>query len=1168
MNRKFEVMDGNQAAAYVSYAFTEVVSVYPTQATISAMDRLRQFRENDVKNIFGNPIDIVELQSCAGAAGTLHGSLNSGAMTNSFVSGDGVLQMIPDMYKIAGELLPTVIHVPTSSVATHACVKEGDHSDVMACRQTGFAMICESSVQEIMDLSAVVHITSLESKVPFINFYDGYRTSHEMKKIEKWEYSELAELVNDDAVNDFRERSLNPNHPAMRGSHENGDIYFQNREASNKYYKAVPEIVEKNMELVNRKIGTDYKLFNYYGAPDADRVIIAMGSVCDTAEESVRYLNDLGEKVGLVKVRLFRPFCPEKLVEAIPDSTVKIAVLDKTKEPGSNGEPLYQDVVTALYSNGKNDIKVIGGRYGIGSKNTTADDILLIYEELKKDCPKNRFTVGICDDVTGLSLDSKLCDMHVKKNTIDVEIWGMYADGTIEANKESVNIISNNTNKYIQATFKDDGKKTGGINISYLRFGDDQIKSSYEINCADLVICQNQYIVDKELNILDDISEGGKFLINSSWTDEELLGHLNYSTKKKISEKNIRLFSIDASDIARNNGLGKKTDTILQAAFFGLSEIMNKDESIKCLKEKIVINNSDKSTDIISLNIGAIEAGLSGFHEIFVPSDWDKLTEKVDEFKEKYPLHSALINFNGDKLKVSDFVPYADGTFDTGNSKLEKRAVSSMVVSWEKSKCLQCNNCAFSCPNAALRPFMITKEEAQNAPESAKIDRVKSGRGKGFYEYTMSVSPLDCMGCGLCAGTCPAHALEMKPIETQLHQQQVFEYMSNLPEKKEIFDYTTRFSQYKAPMLEFANSCSGCAQTSYARIITQLFGEYMIVSNANGCSSRWGGPAFFSPYSKNEDGKGPAWANSHYEDNAEHGFGMYLAQKKIRDDLKTKIENLKISDNDFKEIFKQWKKTYNNGRENQKATDDLIKALGDIGGKEVEDILKEKDFLNKKSVWIFGGDGWAFDAGFSGLDHVLASGEDINIFVFDTECHSAMSGEITKASNFGYSKNPKISTKKTKSKALAEMAMTYEYVYVAQVAMGADRGHTLRAIAEAENYNGPSIVIGYAPCEAHLIKGGMKGSQREMDRAVKSGYWELFRFDPNAEGCKLSIDSKEPIKEYAQFLEGEGRYFKLKTEIPEEFKNIYEKSEKEAEIRREHQAGLLELYDEDVFELF
>ena len=1173
MARKFKTMDGNTAAAHVSYAFTEVAGIYPITPSSPMADNVDQWSAAGRKNIFGNTVKVVEMQSEAGAAGTVHGSLAAGALTTTYTASQGLLLMIPNMYKIAGELLPAVFHVSARTVATQSLNIFGDHSDVYACRQTGFAMLCETNVQEVMDLGAVAHLSAIEGRVPFINFFDGFRTSHEIQKVAIWDYEDLKEMCDMDAVEAFRKHSLNPERPAMRGSHENDDIFFQHREACNKYYQALPAVVEKYMNKVNEKLGTDYKLFNYYGAPDADRIIVAMGSINDVAEEVIDYLNAHGEKVGVVKVRLFRPFCAEKLLEAIPATAKKIAVLDRTKEPGSQGEPLYQDVVMALAKAGRSDVTVIGGRYGLGSKDTHPASVFAVYEELAKDAPKNEFTIGIVDDVTHLSLDEKVSPNTAAEGTIECKFWGLGGDGTVGANKNSIKIIGDHTDKYVQAYFQYDSKKTGGVTISHLRFGDKPIRSPYYINKADFVACHNPSYITKGFKMVNDVKPGGVFMINCQWDMDELNHHLKADAKRYIAKNNIQLYTIDAIDLAIEIGMGKRNNTILQSAFFTLAKVMPQEDAIRYMKEKAKASYLKKGQDVVDMNYKAIDLGATAFKKIDVPADW---ANAVDE-----PEHKALEGkpelvkmvkeilepvgkMDGDSLPVSAFVDHVDGQFELGASAYEKRGVAVSVPTWDSTKCIQCNQCAYVCPHATIRPFALTAEEAKNAPEAAKIVDVKAGKGKGVYQYTMAVSPLDCMGCGVCIGVCPVSALSMVPQEGELKQQDVFDYcVSKVSEKKDMQDNSVKGSQFKQPMLEFSGSCAGCAETSYARLVTQLFGDRMYISNATGCSSIWGGPAATSPYTVTAEGRGPAWANSLFEDNAEHGLGMYTAQAVIRESLANKVKEVmeKTTCDERKAACQAWLDTYNDGETNKAATKALIENLeAKVCCDTVKDILSKKEYLSKKSVWIFGGDGWAYDIGFGGVDHVLAQNKDVNVFVFDTEVYSNTGGQASKASNIGQVAQFAAAGKETKKKSLSEIAMSYGYVYVAQVAMGANPAQTIKAITEAEAYHGPSLIIGYAPCEMHSIKGGMTNCQAEMKKAVECGYWNLFRFDPSKDTGKFQLDSKAPKDGYQEFLMNEARYSRLTREFPERATDLFAKNEAAAKERWEHLNKLVEMY--------
>ena len=1177
MARKLVTMDGNNAAAHVSYAFTEVAAIYPITPSSPMADLVDQWSAAGRKNIFGTKVRVQEMQAESGAAGAVHGSLNAGALTTTYTASQGLLLMIPNMYKMAGELLPAVFHVTARALASHTLSIFGDQSDVMACRQTGFAMLAEGNVQEVMDLSPVAHLAAIKGRVPFLNFFDGFRTSHEIQKIAVWDYDDLADMVDMDAVNAFRQRGLNPQHPQMRGSHENGDIFFQNREASNKYYDAVPELVEEYMAKINAKIGTNYQLFNYYGAPDADRVIISMGSICDVAEEVIDYLNAHGEKVGLVKVRLYRPFRADKLIAAIPATCKKIAVLDRTKEPGAQGEPLYLDVVTALANAGRNDIVVTGGRYGLGSKDTPPSSVFAVYEELKRDTPKRQFTIGIVDDVTNLSLPEHDAPDTSAEGTIACKFWGLGGDGTVGANKNSIKIIGDHTDKYVQAYFQYDSKKTGGVTISHLRFGDHEIKSPYYINKADFVACHNPSYITKGFKMVQDVKPGGVFMINCEWTPEELSHHLDASAKRYIAKNNIQLYTINAIDLAIQIGMGKRNNTILQSAFFSLAKIMPEEDAIRYMKEKAKASYMKKGEDVVEMNYKAIDLGATAYVKIDVPADWanavddapaKELTGRPATVKMVRDILTPVDKMDGDSLPVSAFVDHADGTFELGASAYEKRGVAVSVPEWDSAKCIQCNQCAYVCPHATIRPFALTADELAAAPAQTKAVDFKVGAGKGVYMFSMAISPLDCMGCGVCTHVCPVGALTMQPLEGQEVQQPVFDYMvSAVAEKKELQDFTVKGSQFRQPMLEFSGSCAGCAETSYARLITQLFGDHMMISNATGCSSIWGGPAATSPYTVNKEGKGPAWANSLFEDNAEHGLGMYLGQKKIRDDLAEDIRYIAENGKDPDKVAaaKKYLETYNDGEANQTATAEFLavmEAKPACDCERYQRIMAGKDFLNKKSCWIFGGDGWAYDIGFGGLDHVLAQDEDVNVFVFNTEVYSNTGGQASKASNIGQVAQFAAAGKELKSKSLAEIAMSYGYIYVAQVAMGANPAQTIKAIKEAEAYPGPSLIIGYAPCEMHSIKkGGMTNCQGEMKRAVDCGYWNLFRYDPSAEK-PFALDSKEPAGGYRDFLMNEARYARLTNEFPDRAEELFAKSEANAKKRYEHLLKLKKLYDE------
>ncbi len=1199
IQRKKLSMDGNQAAAHVSYAFTEVAGIYPITPSSPMADYTDQWAAQGLKNVFGTTVKVIEMESEAGAAGTVHGSLASGALTTTYTASQGLLLMIPNMYKIAGELLPGVFHVSARCVASHALNIFGDHSDVYACRQTGFAMLANTNPQEVMDLGAVAHLSAIKGRVPFLNFFDGFRTSHEIQKIEAWDYADLEEMLDKDAVAAFRAHSLNPNKPALRGTAQNGDIFFQNREACNKFYDALPAIVEEYMGKVNEKIGTNYQLFNYYGAPDADRVIVAMGSICDVIEEVIDYMNARGEKVGLVKVRLYRPFCADKLAAAIPATVKKVAVLDRTKEPGSLGEPLYLDVVTSLATQGRSDIKVVGGRYGLGSKDTTPASVFAVYENLAAEAPKANFTIGIVDDVTGLSLEEKPAPDTAPAGTIACKFWGLGGDGTVGANKNSIKIIGDHTDKYIQAYFQYDSKKTGGITISHLRFGDTPIKSPYYINKADFVACHNQAYL-KKYDMVSDVKPGGTFLLDCQWSGvEELSAHLPGAVKQYLAKNNVNFYTIDATRLAiQKIGNAKVKNTILQSAFFALANILPAAEAIEYMKKMAYKSYIKKGQAMVDLNYAAIDAGADAFVKVDVPAEWANCEldapkalatgERADLVDFVNDVVNPTNAMRGDSLPVSAFEKYVDGQFPQGSAAYEKRGVAVMVPEWNPDACIQCNSCAFVCPHATIRPFAMTEDEAANAPESTKF--AAKPVLKTNYKFTMSVSPLDCMGCTLCVKACPVnanvdkkaaaagekadpakYALRMVPQDTQADQQAAFDYaVANVTEKPEIINNTVKGSQFKQPLLEFSGSCAGCAETSYARLVTQLFGERMYISNATGCSSIWGGSAPSTPYTVNkESGRGPAWANSLFEDNAEHGLGIYLGQKTIRERLIGYVTELSevAQKEEVKAACKAYLDTVDDGKANEAASKALIAVLEacncTCGHKELRDkILAEKNYLNKKSMWIFGGDGWAYDIGFGGLDHVLASGENVNIFVFDTEVYSNTGGQASKASNIGQVAQFAAAGKAIGKKNLAEIAMSYGYVYVAQVAMGYDMNQLLKALTEAEAYNGPSLIIGYAPCEMHGIeKRGMQNCQLEMKKAVEAGYWQTFRYNPTLESNKLTIDSKEPTASYVDFIKNETRYARLAQSNPERAAALFAKAEANAKAKYERLQKMGKLYE-------
>ena len=1179
IQRKKLSMDGNTAAATVSYAFTEVAAIYPITPSSVMAELTDSWSATGLKNIMGEKVRVMEMQSEAGAAGTVHGSLAAGALTTTYTASQGLLLMIPNMYKIAGELLPNVIHVSARCVASHALNIFGDHSDVYACRQTGYAMLAESNPQEVMDLGAVAHLATIKGRVPFIYFFDGFRTSHEIQKIEVWDYDTLAEMVDKDAIAAFRARSINPEHPVLRGSAENGDIFFQHRESCNPYYDALPAIVEDYMNQVNEKIGTNYGLFNYYGAPDADRVIVAMGSVCDVAEEVIDYMMAAGEKVGLIKVRLYRPFVASKLVEVLPKTAKKIAVLDRTKEPGSLGEPLYLDVVAALAEEGV-AAKVVGGRYGLGSKDTTPASIFAVYENLKADKPKNGFTIGIVDDVTGHSLEEKPAPDTAPEGTIACKFWGLGGDGTVGANKNSIKIIGDHTDKYIQAYFQYDSKKTGGVTISHLRFGDKPIKSPYYITKADFVACHNSSYILKGYKIVEDVKPGGTFMLDCHWTADELDEQLPANVKSYIANNNINFYIINATDIAAKQiGNAKVKNTVLQSAFFALANILPKDEAIDYMKKMAYKSYIKKGEAIVELNYKAIDAGANAMVKVDVPEAWKTVAPDAPKAKAT-GTRPELVKFvneivtpvslmDGDSLPVSAFKGMEDGTLPQGAAAYEKRGVAVYVPEWNPEKCVQCNMCSFVCPHAAIRPFAMTEEEAAKAPAATKF--TDKPALKTNYKFTVSISPMDCMGCTLCVKACKLGCLTMVPLASQKDQQPVFDYaVANVSEKELPYGLATvKGSQFKQPLLEFSGSCAGCAETSYARLVTQLFGERMYISNATGCSSIWGGSAPATPYTVNkESGRGPAWANSLFEDNAEHGLGMALGQKTIREKLIGYVKALReqITDADKLAVIDGYLNTVNDGAANEKATKALVAMLEACDCKnELKDkILAEKTYLSKKSIWIFGGDGWAYDIGFGGLDHVLASGEDVNVFVFDTEVYSNTGGQASKASQIGQVAQFAAAGKSIGKKNLAEIAMSYGYIYVAQVAMGADMNQLLKALTEAEAYPGPSLVIGYAPCEMHGIKGTMQNCQLEMKRAVDAGYWHMFRFNPaaKAEGKNpLTIDSKAPTASYRDFITSETRYSRLLQQFPARAEELFAKAETFAAAKYAHLLKLSSLYE-------
>ncbi len=1179
MARKMKTMDGNNAAAWAAYPFTEVAAIYPITPSSVMAEVTDAWSAKGQTNIFGQPVKVAEMQSEAGAAGTVHGSLAAGALTTTYTASQGLLLMIPNMYKIAGELLPCVIHVSARCVASHALNIFGDHSDVYACRQTGFAMMCSSNPQEVMDLGTVSHLATIKSRVPFLHFFDGFRTSHEIQKIETWDKADVMEMVDMDSVQAFRDRAINPEHPVLRGTAQNPDIFFQAREACNPYYDNAPAIVEEYMNKVNAKIGTDYKLFNYYGAPDATKVIIAMGSVCDTIEETVDYLNKNGEKVGLVKVRLYRPFCADKLVEAIPETVKMISVLDRTKEPGSLGEPLYLDVVAAIRGTKFDQIPVACGRYGLGSKDTTPDQIKAVYDNCacKLDY-KPRFTIGIEDDVTNLSLKSEGKLDSAPAGTISCKFWGLGSDGTVGANKNSIKIIGDHTDKYAQAYFSYDSKKSGGVTVSHLRFGDTPIKSTYLINQADFVACHNESYINK-YDMVQDVKPGGTFLLNCQWTPEELDEKLPGQVKRYLAENDVNFYIIDGVKLGKETGMGSRINTILQSAFFKLANVIPFEDALGYMKAAAEASYAKKGMDVVEKNWAAIDAGHQSIVKVDVPASWKGADDTAMGMPKATGDNKALVDYvnniqipcnaqQGDKLPVSTFAGMADGTFPQGSAAFEKRGIAIDVPAWNPDNCIQCNFCSYVCPHAVIRPVIMTQAELDAAPALAK-EKAKPATGMPGYYFLMTMSALDCTGCGSCANVCPGKkgekALNMRPLDEQLAEQEVFNYALTLADKPEVSEKfketTVKGSQFKQPLLEFSGACAGCGETPYAKLITQLFGDRMYIANATGCSSIWGGSAPSTPYTTNKLGKGPAWANSLFEDNAEYGYGMFLAQNTIRQRAIAKVLELtkEVECDECKAVLENYLSTVENGKLNSAATDKLVALLETMDKPLAKEILKDKDFLRKKSLWIFGGDGWAYDIGFGGLDHVIAQNEDINIFVFDTEVYSNTGGQSSKATPTGAIAQFAAAGQVIKKKDLAGIAMTYGYVYVAQIAMGADYNQCIKAIAEAESYNGPSLIIGYAPCINHGIKGGMSIAQTEEKKAVEAGYWHLFRFDPRlaAEGKNpFQLDSKAPTADYKDFIMGEVRYNSLARANPERAANLFDNAVETAKAKYDYLVDL------------
>ena len=1175
MARKMKTMDGNHAAAHASYAFSDVAAIYPITPSSVMAEATDEWATQGRKNIFGQEVQVTEMQSEAGAAGAVHGSLAAGALTTTYTASQGLLLMIPNLYKIAGEQLPGVINVSARALASHALCIFGDHSDVMACRQTGCAMLCESSVQEVMDLTPVAHLAAIKGKVPFINFFDGFRTSHEIQKIETWDYEDLKDMADMDAIAEFRNRALNPNHPCQRGSAQNPDIFFQAREACNPYYDALPAVVQEYMDKVNEKIGTDYKLFNYYGAADAEHIIVAMGSVNDTIEETIDYLMAAGKKVGVVKVRLYRPFCAQALIDAIPDTVKQISVLDRTKEPGALGEPLYLDVVAALRDSKFSDVKIFTGRYGLGSKDTTPAQIVAVYENTEKE----KFTISIVDDVTNLSLETGAPLVTTPEGTTNCKFWGLGADGTVGANKNSNKIIGDNTDMYAQAYFDYDSKKSGGVTMSHLRFGKKPIKSTYLIHKANFVACHNPSYVNK-YNMVQELVDGGTFLLNCAWDMEGLEKHLPGQVKAFIANHNIKFYTIDGVKIGIETGMGPtRINTILQSAFFKLTGIIPEEQAIELMKAAAKATYGRKGDDVVKKNWAAIDAGAKQVVEVQVPESWKNAEDEglfmshashgAQEAQDFVNNIQCKINAQeGNSLPVSAFKDYVDGTTPSGTAAYEKRGIAVNVPVWVPDNCIQCNRCAYVCPHAAIRPVAMTADETANAPEGIKTLPLT---GMKDYTFTMTVSALDCTGCGSCANVCPGKkgnkALEMAPLEANTEEQKFFDYGVTLPQKEDVIakykETTVKGSQFKQPLLEFSGACAGCGETPYAKLITQLFGDRMYIANATGCSSIWGNSSPSTPYTTNAKGQGPAWSNSLFEDNAEFGYGMLLAQRAIRGGLKEKIEDLVANgtNEDVKAAGQEWLDTYAVGATNGAATEKLVAALEACGCDKANEILAQKDFLSKKSQWIFGGDGWAYDIGFGGVDHVLASGRDINVMVFDTEVYSNTGGQSSKSTPTGAIAQFAAGGKETKKKDMASIAMSYGYVYVAQISMGADFNQTVKAIAEAEAYPGPSLIIAYAPCINHGIKKGMAKAQTEEELAVKVGYWHNFRFNPAAEGNKFSLDSKAPsMEDYQAFLDGEVRYNSLKRQNPEKAARLFAKNEAEAKARFEYLQKLIALH--------
>ena len=1200
MNRKKKTMDGNSAAAHVSYAFTEVAAIYPITPSSTMAEETDAMAARGVKNLFGQTVKVAEMESEAGAAGAVHGSLSAGALTTTYTASQGLLLMIPNMYKIAGELIPSVIHVSARCVSTHALNIFGDHSDVMACRQTGYAMLCSANVQEVMDLGAVAHLSTLKSRVPFLHFFDGFRTSHEVQKIETWDYEDLRSMVDMDDVQAFRARALNPEKPVLRGSAENSDVFFQHREACNRYYNDAVATTEMYMNTINEKLGTDYRLFNYYGAPDADRVIVAMGSVCDTIQETVDFLNARGEKVGMVKVHLYRPFSAKHLLAALPETVKHISVLDRTKEPGSLGEPLFLDVVAALKGSAFNDVPVYGGRFGLGSKDTVPAHIIAVYNNMAAPQPKPEFTLSIEDDVTHLSLQVTENPDTTPAGTTSCKFWGLGSDGTVGANKDSIKIIGDNTDMFAQGYFFYDSKKSGGITVSHLRFGSSPITSTYLINKANFVACHCPSYVTK-YDMVQDLVPGGTFLLNCIWTPDQLDSQLPASMKRYIAENNIHFYIINGIKIAEEVGLPGRASTILQSAFFAISGILPVEKAIELMKAAVVKKFSKKGEAVVNANFAGIDRGAQEIVKVDVPDSWKTAedaprrlevpTDRPEMKKFVKEILDPVGRLHGDDLPVSAFADRADGVYPAGSAAFEKRGIAITVPQWDGTKCAQCNLCAMVCPHAVIRPIAMNAEEAAAAPEGTTMVKHK----RADYQYALIVSVLDCTGCASCANVCPTKSLTMKPIASELDRQKIYDALVDTSEKPELLTNNTIGVQYRKPYLEFSGACAGCGETPYAKLATQLYGDRMYIANATGCSSIWGGPAATSPYCTNKEGHGPAWCNSLFEDNAEHGLGMFVGQDKIRQDLADETRQLiavEWARPELKAAAQAWLDTMDDGTANAEPARAYVKALEESIATVEElaaipqfaehaaqlkaqgkllcdcaactlaaDILSKKEYLAKKSMWIFGGDGWAYDIGYGGLDHVIASKKDVNIFVFDTEVYSNTGGQASKASNIGQVAQFAAAGKEVKKKSLAEIAMQYGYVYVAQVAMGANPAQTIKAITEAEAYHGPSLIIGYSPCEMHSIKGGMMNCQKEMKKAVDCGYWNLFRFNPAAEK-KFTLDSKAPAGGYHDFLMNEARYSRLTREFPDRAENLFARNEAEAKARYDHLLKLIEMYDD------